>query len=260
MATDPAGAQTNRLRVALVLGVILAAAGIVVGFLVPYVRRSQSLRLLNGPARLLSTRRGTFPVYSGRQQVSLQMRGNFADALLARLGFTGGRLIGPWQSVAGINVAGPDITNELFAHIKVFNEVETVRITKTRITAEALDSLREFRNLRHLSINECPIREGRLEALRIHDLETLCLMRTRADDRTLESIRHMARLRHLNLTRTKVTDAGLKHLAGMPSLRMVILDRSLVTEQGAQWLRERLPGCEVRWEPLKLKQTFHKEK
>jgi hypothetical protein len=48
-------------------------------------------------------------------------------------------------------------------------------------------------------------------------------------------------LKRLYLYDTKVTDAGLMHLAGLAQLELVILTGTGVTERGVEGLRKELP-------------------
>ena len=49
----------------------------------------------------------------------------------------------------------------------------------------------------------------------------------------------------LELQGTRITDAGLQHLAGVPSLKKLLLGRTKVSAQGVAELRRALPNCEI---------------
>ena len=50
----------------------------------------------------------------------------------------------------------------------------------------------------------------------------------------------------LDLSRTQVTDAGLKHLAGLTNLQSLHLHNTQVTDAGVAKLRTALPACDIR--------------
>ena len=64
-------------------------------------------------------------------------------------------------------------------------------------------------------------------------------------DASLEIISGFDDLRELNLYRSRVTNAGLAHLAKLKKLRLVDLRYSNVTSAGVQTLREALPNTKI---------------
>jgi hypothetical protein len=55
----------------------------------------------------------------------------------------------------------------------------------------------------------------------------------------------MLRLQYLDLYGTKVTDAGLVHLAGLSRLDSLNLYCTHVTEKGVENLQRALPSCKI---------------
>ncbi|CAI5458041.1 unnamed protein product [Closterium sp. Yama58-4] len=65
--------------------------------------------------------------------------------------------------------------------------------------------------------------EGMKHLYKLPQLEKLLCNRTDVSDSSLEGIVSLTSLAHLNLWGTKVTDAGLAHLTGLPSLKVLVL-------------------------------------
>ena len=55
----------------------------------------------------------------------------------------------------------------------------------------------------------------------------------------------MLSLRVLELHRTRVTDAGLEHLAGLKNLAQLTLGGTAVTDKGVATLKAALPRCNI---------------
>jgi hypothetical protein len=60
-------------------------------------------------------------------------------------------------------------------------------------------------------------------------------------DAGLKHLRGLKSLRLLDLTRSRVTDAGLKHLRGLTNLECLILNDTQVTDAGRRALQKVLP-------------------
>jgi hypothetical protein len=74
------------------------------------------------------------------------------------------------------------------------------------------------------------------------------LSNTRVTDAGLKHLKEMTDLQTLHLGRTKVTDAGLEHLKGMTRLKHLDLRNTQVTEAGANGLKQALPNVRIsRW-------------
>jgi Leucine-rich repeat (LRR) protein len=73
----------------------------------------------------------------------------------------------------------------------------------------------------------------------------LDLSRWRITDAGLKELAGLKDLETLNLQGTKVTDAGLKELSGLKSLRELNLSRTKVTKSGVEKLKAELPQCSI---------------
>jgi hypothetical protein len=79
-------------------------------------------------------------------------------------------------------------------------------------------------------------------------LEVLRLESSLITDRGLIHLTTMPQLRTLLLSHTAITDVGLTHLGHAKGLWSVELNGSIVTRQGIEALRKRLPNVEIRWQ------------
>jgi hypothetical protein len=55
----------------------------------------------------------------------------------------------------------------------------------------------------------------------------------------------LSNLEYLDVSSTKVTDAGLKHLSGLHRLRTLGVVECAVTKAGIDELKEALPDCRI---------------
>jgi hypothetical protein len=72
----------------------------------------------------------------------------------------------------------------------------------------------------------------------------------RVGDADLARLAALPKLFGLGLWFSRVSDAGLEHLTGMAGLKWLEFVATGVTSAGADRLRKRLPGCDVKWESL----------
>lgn len=61
----------------------------------------------------------------------------------------------------------------------------------------------------------------------------------------LAQLAKLRTLEALNLSRTKITDAGLLHLAGLAHLETLDLQKTQVTRAGVAELQKSLPNCAI---------------
>ena len=113
-----------------------------------------------------------------------------------------------------------DSSLSLFSNIK--NNISHLDLSKSKITDQALGTVKGYRNLTWLSLRN-----------------------TAVGDRALEPLARMEFLSYLNLVGTKVTDNGIKTLASIKSLNEVYLWNSKVSEKGVENLRNALPDAKI---------------
>jgi hypothetical protein len=56
-------------------------------------------------------------------------------------------------------------------------------------------------------------------------------------------------LTQLQFGDTKISDAGLEHLAALAGLKSIKVSRSNVTAEGLARLQTAIPGCKIDWKP-----------
>jgi len=124
--------------------------------------------------------------------------------------------------------------------------VMEVDLHSTRATDADMERLKEFTNLRMLSLKDTQITDAGVEQLKaLVKLEKVSLGGTRLSDAGLEHLKGMSNLEYLNLSGTQVTDAGLEHLKGLAKLRSLRLSGTGVTAGGVEKLRQALPNCDI---------------
>lgn len=113
----------------------------------------------------------------------------------------------------------------------------------TEVTDEAADSIRKIKNLSHLDLGNTKFTSKGLAALgKLPKLETLHLVGLPINDDNVALLSNFPNLTQLSLKGTSVTDAGVIHLTNLRSLRVLSLANTRVTKDGAQKLRESIPG------------------
>jgi hypothetical protein len=88
-----------------------------------------------------------------------------------------------------------------------------------------------------------------LESVEMISADDRTLMRLAALSADLERLHGASGLRKVDVRGTDVTDAGLEHLKGLVRLRELDLSHTKVTAEGVKRLRQRLPSCNITWEP-----------
>lgn len=122
------------------------------------------------------------------------------------------------------------------------DEVTRFAIHLTQMTAAGVKELAAFPNLNNFSLEQEKVTDDMLAALReVNLLHALCYARCgvgwrpkRAEDVT-----------HVSLSSSKVTDAGLKHLASLPNLIFLEVPYTRITDAGERELQSLLPNCKI---------------
>ncbi len=113
-----------------------------------------------------------------------------------------------------------DSSLSLFSNIK--NNISHLDLSKSKISDQALGTVKGYRNLTWLNLRNTGI-----------------------GDRGLESLVRMEFLSYLNLVGTKVSDNGLKSLSSIKSLEEIYLWNSKVSKKGVENLRNALPDTKI---------------
>ena len=130
---------------------------------------------------------------------------------------------------------------------RIERDVIAVNLVATKVTDDDLKLLSVFPNLQTLHLHHNEIGDtGVANLQRLGNLTTLDLFDTRVTDAGLVHLAEwMPFLQWVDLNDTKVTDAGLQHLKGLKHLRRLDVRKTNVTEAGVADLRRSLPGAEI---------------
>lgn len=119
----------------------------------------------------------------------------------------------------------------------------------TPITAVKLDRLLSSIDVSALYLSSATLPRGRLPFLHHDSLTWLCVSRTQFSNPAIADL--PPTLQYLDATRTRINDQGLPALHRLHSLKTLILRRTPTTEQAVATLRDDMPWCNIRWEPLR---------
>lgn len=127
----------------------------------------------------------------------------------------------PWRE-ANFRLAGSNVTDAVIAPLKDVTSLVELNLGTTRVTDAGLAAIAGLGYLQNLQV---PL--------------------TSVSDAGIVHLKGLSNLVTLNLYGTQVTDAGLAQLTGLKHLRAVYVWQSKVTPEGANRLKEALPGVYV---------------
>jgi Zn-dependent protease len=147
----------------------------------------------------------------------------------------------------GFSFQGTGIGDSELPWIELFDEVEHIDLSGTRVTNEGLRHLHGLHGLTMLELEHTRVSDAGLAHLRpLTQLKVLSLSATRVTDAGLEHLVPLSRLEWLSLSHTRISDAGLEHLKDLPRLRYVDVHASRVTLQGVEELKRARPSLTVK--------------
>jgi Leucine-rich repeat (LRR) protein len=144
---------------------------------------------------------------------------------------------------AALTLTGPKPGPEDFRRLKTMKTLRWLDFRFTGVTDGEVAALRGHRDLKWISLGGTKITDGCFEGLP-RKLETLDVSRTRITDAGLGALADFPTLKQLNLGFTRVTDAGLKKLKALRRLETLSLRGTRVTDKGLRELTE-LPRLKV---------------
>jgi hypothetical protein len=122
-----------------------------------------------------------------------------------------------------------EITDVGAAQLAGLVHLDHVDLSNTKVTGKALAYFRGMNKLKGLHLIGLPITDADLENIAgLTALETLDLNDTKATDNGLAHLARLVNLRQLRLRSLEITGPGLAHLQGMTQLRWLMLGRSKV--------------------------------
>ncbi len=124
--------------------------------------------------------------------------------------------------VGVLNLRGTRVTDAGLAELKQFPDLRQLTLDRTEVTDAGLAELHWNRRLRSLSLNETRVTDAGLQSLRdMKDLERLELRGTRVTNNGLRELERFKALNFLDVARTKVTKARVDDLrAALPNLQI----------------------------------------
>lgn len=158
-----------------------------------------------------------------------------------------------FDRVSGVSFNATAITDADLVHLDDLKDVEALWLSQTGVTNAGLIHLRGMRALKALNLNFTDTGTGLTHLSGLTNLEVLHLSSTGVTDADLAVLRGLTNLKGLSLARTTITDAGLVHLNGMTKLQWLSLRGTRVTAMGVDSLQRALPGCQIDWKSVLLK-------
>jgi internalin A len=139
------------------------------------------------------------------------------------------------------------ITDLGLDELKGLRNLKCLSLSRTLITDAGLSKLTGFEDLSELYLAQTDITDVGMRTIgKIKTLECLSLANTRITDVGLRDMEGLSSLRDLTLCNCKgITDASIDNLASLKGLRLIELNDTSLTRQGAEKLRKLLPQCRV---------------
>lgn len=135
-----------------------------------------------------------------------------------------------------LTIDAAEISPHGLSQLRGLNRLEEfafVRVRNTKTSAESWEVLSEWQQLCELSIDGSDFRNEDAPSLSVlRGLKRLQLSRTKITDAGLAGIAPLTDLEVLDLSGTEITDAGLKHLSNLRNLRVLNLARTKVRGPG----------------------------
>ena len=137
-----------------------------------------------------------------------------------------------------IDYVSEESSDLAFTAVSLREKLDDEILGKLSPVAAALTSL----DLAGAAVSEAEVIE---QLSKMPNLLKLDLKETELGDAVLDAVANLEQLEFLNLFDTRVTDAGLMKLKPLGNLKKIFLGRTDVTAEGADELKNALPGLEV---------------
>jgi len=139
-----------------------------------------------------------------------------------------------------------DVTGEGLSHLTEL-PLRTLFLVGSKVGDDQLKHLPQFAQLERLAINECPIDgTGLKHVANVKTLRNLSLSMTNVTDESLAVLQRLPKLEELFLYDcSKITDAAVESLAGMQSLKRLVINGTQITKAGVERLHLALPDAVI---------------
>lgn len=127
--------------------------------------------------------------------------------------------------------------------LRFITDLREIRLDGAPITDRGLNCLRWLRNVKTLAILQVPISDNGLSQLKnvADTLETLHLSDTKITDAGMTHLAGLRKLRYLDLSGTEVTLDGLRQISSLSELRDIDLRRTAVRDVDREEVSKMLP-------------------
>jgi Leucine-rich repeat (LRR) protein len=157
-----------------------------------------------------------------------------------------------FQVVVHIDLSGEDFADEDLRHLRQFRNLRRLSLADTKVGDAGLEHIAELRELEMLYLRGCDriTNDGLRHLQGLTNLRDLTIT---SDQVTNDGIQHLAGLKNLeslDLSEVSITDEGVKHLHGLTRLKLLFFCRlgevpPLVSVEAVQQLKQLIPACSI---------------
>lgn len=180
--------------------------------------------------------------------VSFPWPGDGAAAVATEITDGGLRELVKFQRLQSLEIFGRGVTDVGMLEVAKLKNLEWLDLSCTKVTATGLKSLAPLRFVTRLSLSQMDVTEETLGAVagfvgltRFH----LSFNKSRVTAAGVGHLAKLQKLRKLGFFRVDLSDADARGLGRSKSLRDIDFLNTTVTKAGAAELRALLPGCDV---------------
>lgn len=135
--------------------------------------------------------------------------------------------IGALTQLESLNIGGAIVSDVGMKALANMASLKFLDLSRMEITAQGLEPVTRMTNLQRLNLWQC----------------------ARIDDKAAQHLLKMNSLEILDLGDTAVTDKLLDDLAGMKSLKLLLVEGTRITPERVEQFRKARPDCRVVWAP-----------
>jgi Leucine-rich repeat (LRR) protein len=135
--------------------------------------------------------------------------------------------IGALTELESLNIGGAIVSDVGMKALGNMASLKFLDLSRMEITAQGLEPVTRMTNLRRLNLWQC----------------------ARIDDKAAQHLLKMNSLEILDLGDTAVTDRLLDDLAGMKSLKLLLVEGTRITPARVEQFRKARPDCRIVWAP-----------
>lgn len=156
--------------------------------------------------------------------------------------------LGKFQNLRSLDVFGKGVTDAGAGEIAKLKGLEQLGLSCTKVTADGLKGLAKSRPVTRLSLSQMDVTEEMLQEVAEFKRLTrfdLSFNKSRVTAAGMGHIAKLEKLEKLGLFNVDVSDAGARELGRSKSLKDIDLLNTKVTKAGAEELRKLLPECDT---------------